>query len=133
VLVERMSAAPRRLLGLEVPDIIAGAEINAVLFDPAAVTMVDKNFIKSRSVNTPFLGRELAGRIEFVAVGDRVRALEVYELAIELLEQRPASRHTLTAYREYSSLLKEEGKSDRALEVLERALALQDQVGRVLT
>lgn len=68
-----------------------------------------------------------------VAVGDRVRALEVYELAIELLEQRPASRHTLTAYKQYSSLLKEEGKSDRALEVLERALALQDQVGRVLT
>jgi dihydroorotase len=72
VLVERMSATPRRLLGLDVPDIADGAEVNAVLFDPAGVTRVDKGFIKSRSHNTPFLGRELSGRVAFVALGDRV-------------------------------------------------------------
>ena len=72
MLVERMAAAPRRLLGLDVPDIADGAEVNAVLFDPAGVTRVDKGFIKSRSLNTPFLGRELNGRVAFVALGDRV-------------------------------------------------------------
>jgi len=72
ILVERMSAAPRRLLDLDVPDIADGAEVNAVLFDPAGVTRVDKGFIKSRSLNTPFLGRELNGRVAFVALGDRV-------------------------------------------------------------
>jgi dihydroorotase len=72
VLVERLSAAPRRLLGLDAPDITDGAAINAVLFDPDAITRVDKSFIRSRSMNTPFLGRELAGRVDFVALGDRV-------------------------------------------------------------
>ena len=66
------SALTRRLLGVQPPDISDGAEVNAVLFDPAAVTVVDKKFIRSRSLNTPFLGRELTGRIEFVALGNRV-------------------------------------------------------------
>lgn len=72
VLLERMSCAPRRLLGLQPPHITDGAEVDAVLFDPAAVTVVDKKFIKSRSLNTPFLGRELTGRVEFIALGNRV-------------------------------------------------------------
>ncbi len=72
LLVERMSRAPRRLLGLEVPDITEGAAVDAVLFDPAATTRVDAAFIKSRSRNTPFLGQELTGRVEMVLLGDRV-------------------------------------------------------------
>ena len=72
VLVERMARAPRRLLGIGVPDIVDGAAVDAVLFDPAAVTRVDKDFIKSRSRNTPFLGRELSGRVEMVLAGDRI-------------------------------------------------------------
>ena len=72
LLVERMSRAPRLLLGLEAPEIAEGAAVDAVLFDPAAVTRVDAAFIKSRSRNTPFLGQELAGRVEMVLLGDRV-------------------------------------------------------------
>ena len=72
LLVERMSRAPRRLLGLEAPDITEGAAVDAVLFDPAAITRVDAAFIKSRSRNTPFLGQELTGRVEMVLLGDRV-------------------------------------------------------------
>jgi tetratricopeptide (TPR) repeat protein len=68
----------------------------------------------------------------FEAAGDSPRAQELYELAIELLEERPPSRHLVTAYREYATLLKESGKSDRALEVLERALGVQAAVGRPL-
>ncbi len=72
LLAERMARAPRRLLGLEVPDIADGAAADAVLFDPAAVTRVDNDFIKSRSRNTPFLGRELTGKVEMVLLGERV-------------------------------------------------------------
>lgn len=71
-LVERLAIAPRRLIGLEAPVIEDGAAVNAVLFNPAAVTKVDRGFIKSRSHNTPFLGRELTGRVEMVVLGDRV-------------------------------------------------------------
>ena len=72
VLVERMSAAPRLLLGLAAPEIRDGADANCVLFDPAAITRVDAAFVKSRSRNTPFLGQELTGRVELVVLGDRV-------------------------------------------------------------
>jgi tetratricopeptide (TPR) repeat protein len=67
------------------------------------------------------------------ALGDAARSAEVYELAIELLEQRPASRHVVTAYKELAALLKELGDSERALELLERALGVQERVGRRLT
>jgi tetratricopeptide (TPR) repeat protein len=66
------------------------------------------------------------------ALGDRARAAEVYELAIELLERRPASRYVVTAYKEFAAMLKEQGDSERALELLERALGVQEQVGRRL-
>lgn len=66
------------------------------------------------------------------AVGDTVRAREVYELAIELLEQRPPSRHVVTAYKGLAVLLRERGETEEALELLERALGVQDQVGRPL-
>lgn len=71
-LVERLSAAPRRLLGLTVPELRDGAEANCVLFDPAGVTRVDAAFTKSRSRNTPFWGKELAGRVDLVVLGDRL-------------------------------------------------------------
>lgn len=66
------------------------------------------------------------------AAGDRARAGEVYELAIELLENRPPSRYVVTAYKQFAALLKEEGKIEQALEILERALGIQEQVGRRL-
>ncbi|MES2708116.1 MAG: dihydroorotase [Verrucomicrobiota bacterium] len=72
VLVERFSAAPRRLLGLEVPVIEAGAPVNAILFDPEkAVTFTPEN-LKSPSLNTPFLNQTLTGAVIWAALGDRV-------------------------------------------------------------
>jgi len=72
ILVERFSAAPRRLLGMATPDLRDGAGVNCVLFDPAGLTTVDEHFVKSRSRNTPFWGRTLNGRVELVVLGDRL-------------------------------------------------------------
>jgi dihydroorotase len=72
VLIERMAVTPRRLLGHRAPAVADGAEVNAVLFNPAAVTKVDRSFLKSKSFNTPWLGRELLGRVELVFLGGRV-------------------------------------------------------------
>lgn len=69
----------------------------------------------------------------FQSANELDHASELYELAVELLEERPPSRHLVTAYREYAALLKERGAADRALELLERALGVQDTVGRPLT
>lgn len=68
----------------------------------------------------------------FAAVGDDARAREVYELGIELLEQRPPSRYLVKAYKQLSALLRDQGDAERALELLERALGVQDRVGRQL-
>ena len=68
-LVERFSAAPRRLLGLPVPVIAEGAVADAVLFDPGAETVVDREFLCSKSANTPFLGKRLRGRVAMVVLG----------------------------------------------------------------
>jgi dihydroorotase-like cyclic amidohydrolase len=43
-----------------------------VLFDPSSITRVDAAFTKSRSRNSPFWGKDLAGRVELVVLGDRV-------------------------------------------------------------
>jgi transcriptional regulator with XRE-family HTH domain len=68
----------------------------------------------------------------FEAAGEPARAREMYELAIELLEQRPPSRHLVKAYREYGALLRRDGDDGRALDVFEKALGVQDEVGRPL-
>lgn len=71
-LVERFSAAPRRLLGLPVPVIQEGSAVNAVLFDPAREITFTPDSLKSRSHNTPFLNRTLKGSIVWVAIGSAV-------------------------------------------------------------
>lgn len=68
----------------------------------------------------------------FAAVGEHARAREVYELGIDLLEQRPPSRYLIQAYKQLAILLREQGDSEGALEVLERALGVQDSVARPL-
>lgn len=69
----------------------------------------------------------------FAAVGDRARARENLELAVEQLEKRPSSRYLVKAYKQLAALLREEGESDNAMDLLERALGVQDAVGRPLS
>ena len=61
----------------------------------------------------------------FEQLDERERAKELYELAIERTEPRAPNRVLLTAYRRLADLLKEEGRRDEALELLEHALGLQ--------
>jgi tetratricopeptide (TPR) repeat protein len=61
----------------------------------------------------------------FRDLDDAVRAQELYELAITCLEDRPPSKHLMFAYRALADLLKNTGKRDEALELLERAIAVQ--------
>jgi tetratricopeptide (TPR) repeat protein len=66
-------------------------------------------------------------------LGDADRARELLELAVELLEQEAPSRYLVQAYKRLASLLKEQGDKDGALGVLERALGIQEEVGRPLS
>lgn len=63
-LVEVLSTNPARILGLEGQGSLAiGSAANLVVFDPSARWTVDASSLQSRSRNTPFDGRELAGRV----------------------------------------------------------------------
>lgn len=73
----------------------------------------------------------LLGEI-FTAIGDDSRAREVLELAVELLEQQAPGRYLVQAYKRLAELLKEHGDTDEAFNVLERALGVQDRLGRLL-
>ncbi len=74
-LLERMSAGPARIYGLDVPTIQVGAEANLVLLDLDAVWHVDEGSFRSKSTNSWLLGSKLHGRVvQTVAAGKVVYA-----------------------------------------------------------
>lgn len=60
--LEKITVAPRKRLGLEVPKIEVGEEANLTLFDPKEKWVLDDRTNKSKSKNSPFYGKELVGR-----------------------------------------------------------------------
>lgn len=64
--------------------------------------------------------------------GDRARAIELYELAAELLSLAP-NRFLVDAYGRLAELFEAEGRKDEALEVLKKAMGAQTAAGRQLT
>jgi dihydroorotase len=72
LLVQRYSAAPRRLVGLPAVSITAGQTAELVLFDPDATTRFSHGFMKSKSQNTPFLDKTLHGSVAMVVLGNTI-------------------------------------------------------------
>jgi dihydroorotase len=71
-LLERMSAGPTRIYGLEPPRVAVGAEANLVLIDPAERWTVREEGFRSRSVNSWLLEQELTGRVRMTVAAGRV-------------------------------------------------------------
>jgi dihydroorotase len=71
-LLERMSAGPARVYGLEAPRIARGAEANLVLLDLAETWRVEESGFRSKSANSWLLGETLAGRVVMTVAGGRV-------------------------------------------------------------
>ncbi len=72
LLVKRYSAEPRRMMGLEAARVAEGEKAELILFDPNGETTFTKEFMKSKSSNTPVLGKTLKGRVEMVVLGDEI-------------------------------------------------------------
>jgi dihydroorotase len=71
-LLERMSAGPARIFGLERPRIAVGAPANLVLLDLEREWRVGEHGFRSKSGNSWLLGRTLAGRVELTVANGRV-------------------------------------------------------------
>jgi dihydroorotase len=71
-LVEALTSAPARIVGLPPPRIRDGARADLVLVDPAAHWTVDPARLETKSRNTPFAGREVTGRVAMTVCEGRV-------------------------------------------------------------
>lgn len=72
-LIERMSTAPARLMGIEGGTLRPGSRADLVLFDPDEAWTVDPANFRSKSRNTPFGGWEVTGRVKRTIVGGETR------------------------------------------------------------
>lgn len=72
VIVKRYSAEPRRLMGLDPVPVEEGKPADFILFDPEGSTTFTADFMKSKSINTPFLDRTLKGSVDLVVLGAEI-------------------------------------------------------------
>jgi dihydroorotase len=66
VLVKRYSAEPRRLLKLDAVPIKEGGVAEFIVFNPNATSTFTREFMRSKSINTPFFNQTLHGQVERV-------------------------------------------------------------------
>lgn len=70
--VRSYSAEPRRMMNLAPVPVVEGERAELVVFDTEGETTFTKEFMKSKSSNTPFIGQTLRGKVEMVVMGESV-------------------------------------------------------------
>ena len=72
LIVKRYSAEPRRMMGLDAVPIEESKPAELIIFDPDGKTTFSRDFMRSKSINTPFLDQTLQGRVELVLRGSEI-------------------------------------------------------------
>lgn len=70
--VNLLAVNPRRLFGLDTATIEKGRKACLTLFDPSRKWTVTEKDLKSKSKNTPFIGKELTGKPIGIINGDKI-------------------------------------------------------------
>ena len=70
--VELLAVNPRKLFGLNQASIKEGNPATLTLFSPAVKWTVSPENIKSKSSNSPFIGKELTGKVAGIIKGDKI-------------------------------------------------------------
>lgn len=63
VLIEKVTSAPRNVLGLPVPKLEVGEPADLTLLDPAQTWTLDETTNRSKSVNSPWWGKPVKGKV----------------------------------------------------------------------
>ncbi|MEM9480835.1 MAG: dihydroorotase [Verrucomicrobiota bacterium] len=72
LIVKRYSAEPRRLMKMAPVEIKEGELADFVVFDPGRETVFTRDFMRSKSDNTPFLDKTLDGLVTQVMLGNEL-------------------------------------------------------------
>jgi dihydroorotase len=73
--LERITAYPAEVLGIDAGHLAVGHAADVCVFDPEAHWTVEAGVLRSQGKNTPFLGLEVPGRVKVTLVGGQI----VYE------------------------------------------------------
>jgi dihydroorotase len=68
-LIDALSTRPARIIGIPAPSLKEGALADVVLVDPEMRWVPEQTGLRSKSRNTPFLSRELRGRVLVTIAG----------------------------------------------------------------
>jgi dihydroorotase len=68
-LIHRLTAGPAAILGLPHGTLAIGAEADICIFNPETTWRLDTASMQSNACNTPFLGREMKGRVIHTLLG----------------------------------------------------------------
>ena len=71
-LIEALTAAPARILGIEAGTLNIGSQADICIFDPDAEWTVNADSLRSAGKNTPFLGQTLKGRVNATLMDGRI-------------------------------------------------------------
>jgi tetratricopeptide (TPR) repeat protein len=93
--------------------------------EAAALAMKSNGLLADASPQDAGRGYALVGDV-YAALGEGAKAIEVYELAAEVLSAFP-SRYLVEVYQKLADLLEAEDRKDEALEVLKQAVAVRGQ------
>ncbi len=72
VIVKCYSAEPRRFMKMEPVPITERGVAELLVFDPEGETTFSRDYLKSKSHNTPFYNQTLKGSIDLVVLGDQI-------------------------------------------------------------
>lgn len=70
--IAKITSDPARILQLPCGRLDIGASADICIFDPAASWTVEAPKLASQGKHTPFLGKEIPGRVRFTLVGGRI-------------------------------------------------------------
>lgn len=71
-LIKKMSVNPAKILGINAGTLSAGAPADIALVDPREGWIVDVNKLHGKSINTPFKGMTLTGKVKKTILGGKI-------------------------------------------------------------
>ncbi|MBK9259335.1 MAG: dihydroorotase [Polyangiaceae bacterium] len=71
-LITALTAAPARIVGLDAPSLRIGARADVCLVDPERTWTIEPTRLRSKSKNTPFLGKQVRGQVLLTMASGRI-------------------------------------------------------------